>query len=140
MARKTAAQVREKYQRRMAASGQDYADGVSNPSVPWEEATRAAGQRWQVGVQEAMQEGRYERGVQGKQDKYNRKVQSVGVQRFQAAAQTAAEEYGRVAERVVSIGNAASERARQAPGATLEERLQKMRDNAMFIRDQWRNG
>lgn len=138
MARKTASQIVEKYQRRMGAAGQDYEAGVNNPSRDWEEATRAGADRWTNGVQQAISEGRFAKGVAGKGDKYRRKTATIGVQRFQQSAQSAAEEYAKVAERVVSIGQAASDRAKAAPNATPEQREQIALQNMRFIRDQWK--
>lgn len=138
MANKNPQQVAEKYQRRMAAAGPDYEAGVRNPSRPWEQATAEGAARWAAGVNEAISRGSFAKGVVGKGEKWTRKVTSVGVQRYQGAAQSAAQEYGAVADKIMNIANASSQRARSMPGTTLEERLNKARENALFIREQWK--
>ena len=42
---------------------QDYQQGVQNPKVPWQEATIAAAANQAAGVQEAIREKRFEKGV-----------------------------------------------------------------------------
>lgn len=138
MARKTAAQVVEKYQRKMAAAQQDYAEGVASPKRDWEAATRSSENRYNNAVQEAIAEGRFGRGVQGKGTKWQERARSVGAQRYAAAAQTAAQAFGQVADKVLQIAYASSDRVQAMDNSTYEARKQRALSNMDYIRDAWR--
>mgnify|MGYP001593738980 CR=1 FL=1 len=72
-----------KWARNAAASSQEYAQGVQNPRRSWQQAAGAAGSNYQVGVQQAISQNRYESGVQKAGDtKYKQGVQEKGVARF----------------------------------------------------------
>ncbi len=91
MPAKTAEQISSKYQRRVAGAGQDYAEGVQSPARDWSTATIAAKARWQTALQEAMQAGRYEKGVQAAgSQKWQTRALNVGAQRYTGAAAEAA--------------------------------------------------
>jgi hypothetical protein len=140
MANKTAAQITEKYMRKMQASGPDYEAGVKNPSRPWEDATIKGADRWNVGVQTAIQQGSFQAGVRGKGEKWTRKVTSVGVQRYASAAQTAAQEYGAVADRIISITSQVSQQVNAMPNATQADREQRVLENMRRIQAAWKSG
>ncbi len=140
MARKTPEQITQKYKQNMAAAGSSYEFGVNNPSRPWEEAAAEGAARWSTGVQEAISRNAFAKGVAGKGGKWQRKTLSVGVARYTQAASTAADEYSRVAGKILSIAQASSDRVNQMGNATFEERMQRSFENARFIREQWREG
>lgn len=140
MANKTAQQIAEKYQRKMSASGPDYEAGVKNPSRPWEEATIRGSDRWTVGVQQAISNGSFGAGVRGKGEKYTRKVTTVGVQRYAAAAQSAAQEYAAVAQKIIDITSSVKARVQQMPNSNQSEREQRMLENSRGISAAWKAG
>ena len=140
MARKTPQQITEKYGRKMAAAGPDYQAGVQQPSRNWEQATIAGKDRWAVGVQQALANGSFQAGVTGKNDKWSRKATTVGVQRYAQAAQSAQAEYALVADKIISITSQVSDQVRAMPGATDQDREQRMLENARRIKAAWRAG
>ncbi len=126
MAKKTPDQIVEKYQRGVQGAGTDYANGVQNPSRSWASATAAGAARWQAGIQEAISNGAFARGVQAAGDqKWQAAAVSKGTQRYQAAAQDAANNYARVAGQVMAAAQAAQSAAANLPNATQEQRLQR---------------
>lgn len=140
MAVKSAQTITEKYQRKMAASGPDYENGVKNPSRPWEDSTLKGADRWNVGVQTAIQQGSFQAGVRGKGDKWTRKTTTVGVQRYAQAAQAAAQEYGAVAQKIVDITSQVSQQVNAMSNATDADREQRMLENARRIKAAWKSG
>ncbi len=91
MAQKTPEQIAEKYGRRVAGAGQDYASGVQSPSRDWAAATAAAEPRWKASLQEAMGNGAFSRGVSAAGSaKWQERASTVGAQRYVAAAPEAA--------------------------------------------------
>ncbi len=73
----------EKWARRAGQSAQDYAAGVKAPKVSWSEATAAATDAQAAGVQAAISNGSFEKGVRAAGDaKWSRKATTVGAQRF----------------------------------------------------------
>jgi len=57
------AELAEKWVRNAANAVQDYQRGVQNPKKDWKTETQKAAGRWAQGVQQAIQDGRYESGV-----------------------------------------------------------------------------
>jgi hypothetical protein len=53
----------DKWQRRSAVAAPDYTNGVNNPRVPWDQATKAAEANYRAGVTQAATEGRFGKGV-----------------------------------------------------------------------------
>jgi len=73
----------DKWVRRAGQAGPDYARGVQNPRTSWEEATKAATEAQAAGVQQAISEGRFEKGVsKAGNAKWQRKAVTIGSQRF----------------------------------------------------------
>lgn len=84
----------DKWQKRAAAAAPEYASGVASPRVPWEEATRASAAAYTDGVQQALQEGRFERGITGQAAaKYRQKATTLGVQRYGTGVQASKDAY-----------------------------------------------
>lgn len=61
---KPLSQISEKYGRVTPQRTQDYVEGVQNPKTDWAQATQAAEARYQEGVQKAIQQKRFGKGVQ----------------------------------------------------------------------------
>ena len=73
----------DKWVRRAGQASGDYAKGVQNPRTSWAEATAGAAQAQADGVQQAISEGRFEKGVNAAgNSKWQRKATSVGAQRY----------------------------------------------------------
>ena len=71
-----------------------YESGVRNPREDW--ASRAAGAEsaWQQGVQEAITQGRFAKGVRrAGTEKWQRKALAVGVRRWPEGVRAAADDY-----------------------------------------------
>lgn len=80
---KSVTESADKWARRAGQAGQDYAAGVQNPRRNWAEATAEAAEAQAAGVQQAISEGRFQKGVQAAGDtKWKRKAANVGAQRF----------------------------------------------------------
>ena len=126
MAQKTPEQIAEKYGRRVAGAGQDYASGVQSPSRDWASATAAAEPRWKASLQEAMSSGAFARGVSAAGSaKWQERAATVGAQRYVAAAPEAAARYAAVAGKVMQAAGAARDAANRLPNTTQEQRLQR---------------
>lgn len=140
MATKTVDQIIEKYQRGISGAGADYAAGVSNPSRPWAQATVQGAERWRQGLQEAMQNRAFEKGVQRAGDaKWQEKAANIGAQRYAASAAEAASAYAKEAQKVMGAANAARTAAGAMPNATMEQRLQRATAAMRASSDYWKN-
>lgn len=126
MARKTPEQVAAKYARRVAAAGQDYQEGIQNPSRDWAEATAAAEDRYQNGLQESFSKRSFSRGVsRAGSSKWQANALAKGASRYTASAQDAAAAYQQQAGNIMAAGEAAASAAQRLPGTTPEQREQK---------------
>lgn len=91
---KDAATIAGKYATRGAAAGQDYANGVNNPRQPWAASTAAQSGAWGAGVQSAITNGSFVKGVNNAGDaKWQRKAAGVGAQRYPAGVTAAKTDY-----------------------------------------------
>lgn len=91
---KSADVVAKKYAARGAAAGPDYAAGVNNPRQDWQTATTAAKNTWAAGVQQAVGNGSFEKGVSAAgTQKWQRKASGVGAQRYGPGVTAAAGDY-----------------------------------------------
>lgn len=91
---KSADVVAKKYAARAGAAGQDYASGVQNPRTDWAQATEAAANTWQAGVQAAAANGSFVKGVaKAGTPKWQRKAAGVGATRYGAGVQAAQNDY-----------------------------------------------
>jgi hypothetical protein len=86
--------ISKKYASRGAAAGADYQAGVNAPRQPWAAATTAAAQTYAAGVQAAIGNRSFERGVAAAGDgKWQRKAAGVGAQRYPTGVQAAQGDY-----------------------------------------------
>lgn len=80
---KPVAQSSDKWVRRAGQAAPDYQKGVQNPRTSWAEATSAAADAQAAGVQNAIANGSFEKGVaKAGNAKWQRKAATVGAQRF----------------------------------------------------------
>jgi hypothetical protein len=126
MANKTPDQIIAKFRAGVAGAGADYSAGVQNPSRPWAQATVAGQPRYEAGVQKAISEKRFAKGVQAAGDaKWQEAASGKGAQHFAAAADSAATNYAKVAGDIMAAGAAARSKANSMPDTTLEARIQR---------------
>ncbi len=126
MSTKTAAQITQKYQNGVQGAGQAYSDGVASPSTSWATATVAGAARYKASVMEAIQKGKFERGVQKAGDqKWQQNASSKGARNYTAAAADAANAYQQKAEHIMRAGSSARQAARALGNATKEQRIQR---------------
>lgn len=139
MAQKTPEQIAEKYGRRVAGAGQDYASGVQSPSRDWAQATASAEPRWKASLQEAMSNGAFARGVQQSGSAHwQERASTVGAQRYVAAAPEAAARYAAKAGQVMQAASAARDAANRMPNTTQEQRIQRAVASMKAVSSYWK--
>lgn len=80
---KPLATIVAKYVQRASAAGQAYTDGINNPRQDYVAATVASANSWSAGVQQAINDGRFVKGVQVKgAAKWQQRSSTVGAQRY----------------------------------------------------------
>jgi hypothetical protein len=80
---KDTATLARKFVTRAGAASGDYKDGVSQAGQDWETNTRAAGDNYAQGVQQAIADGRFQRGVtEAGSTKFVQRASTLGAQRF----------------------------------------------------------
>lgn len=80
---KPLATIVAKYVQRASAAGQAYTDGINNPRQDYVQATVAAANTWSAGVQQAITDGRFVKGVQtAGAAKWQQRASTVGAQRY----------------------------------------------------------
>lgn len=86
----------EKFKTRAAAASEDYKRGVTNAGPRWLEGASNAGPAWQAGTQEAISQGRFEKGVRAAgSSKYQERAATVGPERFRSGVAIGAPEWGK---------------------------------------------
>jgi len=86
----------DKWVRRAGQSAQDYKQGVLNPRTSWQEATENAAEAQAAGVQEAIADGRFAKGVAAAGNtKWQAKAASKGADRFGPGVQAGKSDYER---------------------------------------------
>lgn len=91
--RADAGAIAAKFAKRAAGAQGDYKDGVSNAGQSWEAGARAGADNWEQGLNEAIADGRFEKGVQGKAGKYQANATALGPQRYAQGVQQASGAY-----------------------------------------------
>jgi len=80
---KSAAQIAAKWARVVPTRQQDFEDGVKDPDVDWAAGAAAAGGTYAEGVQAAIADDRFSKGVKSAgNEKWKRKVLNVGTARW----------------------------------------------------------
>lgn len=91
---KSADVIASKYASRGAAAGADYATGVQNPRQDWAGATAASASTYAAGVQAAIGQGSFAKGVNAAGTaKWQRKAAGVGAQRYPSGVTAAKADY-----------------------------------------------
>lgn len=85
--------IATKFATRAAAASGDYKTGVSNAGGAWEQATSAAEPNYDAGVQQAIAQKKFGRGVQGKGGKYQTNAVNLGASRYTTGVQNAQSAY-----------------------------------------------
>lgn len=84
----------DKWARNAGSASGDYATGILNPKRSWAQATVEAAGAQAAGVQEAIADKRFERGVANAGDsKWQRKAKDVGASRFGPGVAAAKADY-----------------------------------------------
>jgi len=84
----------DRWERRAMSATEDFVAGVQNPRTPWQEATVASAANQAAGIQQAITEKRFEKGVQkAGNSKWQSKTISKGTQRFAPGIQDAKSDY-----------------------------------------------
>ncbi len=84
----------EKWARRASAAQTDYVNGITNPKQDWAQATQQAENAYQQGIQQALQRKAWTKGIQkAGTEKWRRKAQELGSQRYPQGVQVAAPDY-----------------------------------------------
>jgi len=91
---KATSAISEKWARVTPQRAADYASGVKNPTKNWQDNTLAATDAQAQGVQEAISNGSFAKGVSAAGNaKWQRKASGVGAQRFGPGVQAAKSDY-----------------------------------------------
>ena len=91
---KSAGEIAGKWSRVTPQRTEDYEQGVNNPKKDWKEETMAAAARQAEGVQKAIQEKRYERGVAAAgTSKWQEKASTKGPTRWSQGVQLGSGDY-----------------------------------------------
>ena len=123
---KSADRVLQKYRQRIASSGPEYEAGVSNPKKSWSDSYRKASDRMVAELQKSLAEGKHIRGVENVGDSgWAAAAKTKGAPRFTAAADIAAQSYGKVVGDVLAAGDAAAQASGNMPQTTYEQRKQR---------------
>lgn len=88
--------IAKKYANRGGAAGSDYSDGVKSPREDWATKTAAAATTYAAGVQAAIGNRSFEKGVAAAgTEKWSRKATGVGSQRYASGVQAAAPDFAK---------------------------------------------
>jgi hypothetical protein len=88
--------LKEKYANRASAAGADYKAGIDNPRRDQAAAAVAAKDSYASGVQQAIADDRFARGVtEAGTEKWKRKAGGVGAQRYPQGASAAKDDWAR---------------------------------------------
>lgn len=91
---KSTADIAAKWARVTPQRAEDYRQGVMNPRVSWSVATAAASDRYKAGIQEAIQQDRFAKGVKAAGDaRWQQRATEVGPQRFSEGVATSEARY-----------------------------------------------
>lgn len=91
---RTIADIKKKWATVTPTRSGDYEYGVSNPRRDWEKATVSAEDAYKTGVQQAIQKGRFAKGVRKEgTEKWRRGAETKGVQRWGPGVALAEDDY-----------------------------------------------
>ena len=99
----SASEVSAKWKRRVDGATQDYAEGVTDPSVDWATPTKAAEATYKEAVTKAAAEGKFGRGVAAAgNEKWKQKTAAKGPARWSAGVSEAQPDYEQGMGKVLS--------------------------------------
>ena len=91
---KSAADAAKKWSTRAQGAGGDYTSGVSNAGQAWHDATVRSGDTWAAGVQAAVGQGRFAKGVErAGANRYQTRAANDGGQRYTQGVAGAQDQY-----------------------------------------------
>lgn len=83
-----------KWKDRVSVASGDYADGVANPREDWKNATLAAQDRYEAGVQASIRDKRFGAGVSASgTEKWAKKAKDLGARRWPEGVNAATPDY-----------------------------------------------
>lgn len=136
MVKLTPQQAAEKLKTRIQQSGTAYQQGIQNVTTNPAEQAIAAKQKWEAGIQDAIANDRYAKGLanvtlQGwKQNAIN-----YGVPRYTGSGDKAAVNYQAFAERFYPFLQQVQQEVANMPNLTFQDNLQRMITNATRLRE-----
>lgn len=123
---KTASQAADKYQRRVTQAGPDYTAGIQNAGS-WVEGATAAASRRNAGLQQAIADGRIDRGIVAKGDGgWKNAALAKGPQNYTASVQNARPKYEQGMTRAMQYQQAAAAATANIDTSTPGGRIQKL--------------
>lgn len=91
---KTSKEIAEKYSRVTPGRSADFDAGVKDPNVDWATPTIASEGTYEEGVQQAISEKRFGKGVKAKgTEHWRKKTTEVGITRWPVGVRAAADDY-----------------------------------------------
>lgn len=91
---KSASEIAQKFARVTPGRSADYQSGIADTSADeYASATIAAEEAYEQGVTQAMAEDRFGKGVSRGKDKWKRKSEGIGTQRYPTGVSAAAQDY-----------------------------------------------
>jgi hypothetical protein len=86
----------EKWSRKAGQAAPDYEFGVRNPTTDWQQATLQARDAWRAGIQQAIQENRWENAIrQTSTQQWAEAAATKGPQRYSQGVQLARDKWAR---------------------------------------------
>jgi len=96
--------VTKKWQERASVATDDYKFGVENPKRDWAKATEESAGAWEQGVQQAIREKRFVKGVRSAgTEKWQKRASEKGAVRYADGIRTAVDEYERKMAEVLRV-------------------------------------
>jgi|YNPMSStandDraft_2_1061718.scaffolds.fasta_scaffold35821_1 hypothetical protein len=85
-----------KWRARASAAQSDYLEGIRRPRRTWREGATEAVDAWAAGIQQALADGRYARGLTPEAEQlWRQRVETVGAQRYSQGIQQSGDRYER---------------------------------------------
>lgn len=117
------ADAAKKFVNRAGAARQDYANGVAGAGGRWQAGAEAGEEAWRTGTQEAMNEGRFAKGVRAAgAAKYQNNAMKLGPDRFVTGVQNAENAYAAGVQPFVAAMQSATLSQRGARGSAQNAR------------------
>lgn len=127
MARVNPAEYAEKWANRTGAATEDYKKGINKVQTAPSQAAIAAKEKMRAGVNQALDDGTWERGLQGVtlQDWKNKAV-NIGAQRISSGVMAAKDKQAAMATKLLAAVDQASALIAGMPSTTFEQRIARM--------------